>query len=102
MSAHAVTSGSMSPTSPSATDAGRLGELDDGRIVVAELGEHVLGCIEQALARLDALARERAAAGAGNDDVGHRASSLRPSSCFCTLPMPLRGISATRSIVFGT
>src|SRR5438477_7077251 len=82
-------------------DAGPLGDLHDRRLRVADVGEDLLRRLEQAPPRLHALARERAAAGAG-DDLRHRESTSSRSSCFCALPMPLRGISATKRNDFGT
>jgi len=42
-------------------DAGNIGKLDDRRIVVAELPEHLLGGVEQPAPRVEAALGERTA-----------------------------------------
>ena len=57
-------------------DAGGLGDLDDRRVVIAELGEDALGRLEQALARRRAAARELLAVHAGRTGT---AKSVTPA-----------------------
>src|SRR5215216_4825947 len=74
----------------SLADAGRLGDLHDRGVVVAELGEDPLGCFEQLLA----------GALAPCGQLLHRASSS--SSDLTTLSSAFRGNDSTKRTPFGT
>ena len=86
-------------------DAGRLGDLHDRRVVVAELGEDVLGRLEQpppgrARRACDSAARRR------RSERRRRSRGPPPararSSSFCTLFIADRGSSSTNRTAFGT
>src|SRR5581483_1296948 len=79
-------------------DPGRLRDLHDRRLVVAELAEDVLGRLDQLLSRPLAARRERAPVGA---DARHATTSAsRP--CFWILPSELRGTSSMNRTASGT
>src|SRR4051812_7466823 len=77
-------------------DPGRLGDLDDRRVVEAELREDLLRRVEQPAAGLEPLRLERAAVRSGQRHASTRSSS------FSTLFMPERGSASTNRTSFGT
>ena len=83
-------------------DAGRLGDLDDRRVVVAELARRPAPPPRAAAHASRAAGRERAAVGAG-DDVRHAATSAQPRELVLQhLVHRLRGSSSTKRTALGT
>src|SRR5439155_825507 len=80
-------------------DAGGLGDLDDRRIVEAELAEDALGGVEQAPARVEAPLRERPPVDVRQHDIRH---AVTFNSDLTIFPIEFRGSSSTRWKLFGT